>query len=477
MSKNSFLSLFEDAMAIRETSLQTILADYLKDPSSREDRGEQAGWDELWPAIPELLENKKTYGIPVIPINGLMIKRSRWWCCGSDHWSEVLEGMADRFDVTHIVLDIDSGGGQVAGTERFGDAVWKCRQSGKTVIAVCNEFCASAALWVASQADRIVIPATGSIGSLGVYRLHFDDTKFFSEQMGIEKSVIYRGKYKAVDERPLDKEGREDQQRQIDSKYSLFVDAVARGRGMSPEAVMERWGESQMFSGKEAVSNGLADEIGTLQEVLDSIRTGTSRAFVDLFPAGGSGMLTLNDKGQILDGAGKAVGVLSELKLDSAAIENAFPVAAKALTDAAVKVAQVNADEAMKAKLAEVEAASYSRLDSLVSAVGPEKAVVAFKENKTVEAAKAGLADELAAQLKEREKELAELKAKDSAVPAFAASDKGGKSDGKPKEGEKVSEQDSPFAADWAADKDGCQADFGSLEVYGAYCRGKSRTR
>ena len=478
MSKRgSFLSVFSDAMAIHEQTLHSVVSEYSKNPDSRDDR-EKAGWDEIWPGITTLLEDETHSGVPVIPIHGMMIKRSRWWCCGSDHWSEVLEELAERIDVTHVVLDIDSGGGQVAGTERLGDAVWKCRQSGKTVIAVVNEFCASAALWVASQADKIVIPATGSIGSLGVYRLHFDDTKFFSEQMGIDKTVIYRGKYKAVDERPLDADGKADQQRFIDAKYSLFVDAVARGRGLTPEVVIERWGESQMFSGSEAVGSGLADEIGTLQEVLDSIKTGELRVYVDAFPADDEGTnMKLSDKGQILDSAGKAVGMLADLELDSVAVEKAFPLQTKALTDAAVKVAQINAEETIKTKLAEAESASCARLDALVAAVGAEKAVAAFKKNESVEAAKAGLADELAATLKEREKELAELKARETGVPGFAASDRGGKSDGKPKEDEKISEKDAPFAADWAADKDGCQADFGTLEVYAAYCRGKSRTR
>lgn len=480
MSKHgTFLSVFHDVMAIHEPTMHDVLSEYRQNPKSRDDRDQANDDDEYWPSAGTLLECSPVSGIPVIPIQGMMIKRSRWWCCGSDHWSEVLENLSERLDVRYIVLDIDSGGGQVAGTERLGDAVWKCRQAGQTVIAVCNEFCASAALWVASQADKIVMPATGSIGSLGVYRLHFDDTKFFSEQMGIEKSVIYRGKYKAVDERQLDADLRNDQQRHIDSKYSLFVDAVARGRGLASEAVMERWGESQMFSGSEAVSNGLADEIGTLQDVLDSLKAGrTDSVFLNCHPANLEvDQMKANAQGQLLDAAGKVVGSVAELGFDATAVSQHFSKQVSELTDAAVKVAQINAEETIKTKLAEAEAASCARLDALVAAVGAEKAVAAFKKNESVEAAKAGLADELAATLKEREKELAELKARETGVPGFAASDRGGKSDGKPKEDEKISEKDAPFAADWAADKDGCQADFGTLEVYAAYCRGKSHTR
>ena len=462
-----FLSLFADALAIHEPNLQQTLREYSQNPKSREDR-EQAGWDEEWPNTDDLIQGN---GVAVIPVHGLMVKRSRWWCCGVDHWTDIVHNMANRLDITAIVFDFDTGGGQVAGTQTFADAVWKARQSGKTTIAVVNEFCASAGLWVASQCDRIVVPATGSIGSLGVYTMHFDDTKYLSEQWGIEKSVIYRGKYKAIDERPLDGDGKAELQRFIDGKYSLFVDAVARGRGLSPEEVMGKWGESQMFTGSEAVSNGLADELGTLQDVLESLRAGRGGriSISEESPEDNEGepnAMKLNAQGQILDAAGKVVGSLSDLGLDSAAVQKHFAAQVKEAVDNAVDATNKANAEKASAAVADALKSAAGRLDELVAAVGPEKAIAAFKAGDDVVKAKASIADDLAAQIKVKDEEIAKLKEAAAApkAPKFTASDAGSAS-GKKAENAEASDED--YADEFAKSGEG----FPSLKAFAAYKR------
>lgn len=464
---------------MQEGSLRETLVELLK-----EKHADKAGFwgDDDAPNTEDVIESP---GIAIIPIHGMMTKRGMWWRCGSDHWSEIIANLTERQDVTSIVFDFDTGGGQVAGTERLGDAIWKARQAGKITVAVVNEFCASAGLWAASQCERIVIPATGNLGSLGVYTMHFDDTKFLAETWGIEKSVIYRGKYKAADERPLDEEGKADLQRWIDAKYSLFVDAVARGRGLSPDEVMERWGDSRLFSGSEAVSNGLADEIGTLQDVLDSIKAGRGGRVTIETPAEsedpedykdpeepeeGDPLMKINAQGQILDSAGKVVGTLAELQLDAATVQKHFAAQTTELIESAVKTAK---------DAAKLEAdASAKRLEELVAAVGPEKGFAAWKDGKTVEGAKAAMADELAAALKAKDEEIAKLKAVSAAssqepekkpAPIFSATDAGGLGDGKK---DQIDAKDQPFAADWNANKDNCQEGFGGdFKTYAAFRR------
>ena len=477
--KQSLAMLFADALAMHEATLQENVRDLI---SNRPNPTDSAFWgDDDQPTSEDVLDGS----VATIPIHGMMTKRGGWWRCGSDHWAMIIENLTIRMDVDTVVIDLDTGGGQVAGTERLADAVWKARQAGKMTIAVVNEFCASAGLWVASQCEHIVMPNTGNIGSLGVYTMHFDDTKFLSEQWGIEKSVIYRGKYKAIDERPLDEDGKADMQRWIDAKYSLFIDAVARGRGLPPDEVMSRWGDSRLFSGSEAVSNGLADEVGTLQDVLDSLKAGRGGRVKIETPAesedpededpeepeeGDPQAMKLNAQGQILDSAGKVLGTIADLQLDAAAVSKHFAAQSAEIAEAATK-------KAADAAKAEAEA-SQKRLEELVAAVGPEKGLAAWKEGKTVDGAKAALADELAATLKAKEEEIAALKAgtakastePEKKAPVFSATDAGGLGDGK--KSDDVAEKDAPFLADWKADKDSCQAGFrGDFKAYAAYRR------
>jgi len=446
---------------------------------------EQAGfWDEDFPTVNDLIVSQ---GVAVVPIHGMMIKRNRWWIVGSDYWSEMINELNNRTDVEAIILDIDSGGGQVAGTERLGDAIWKARQGGKMTFGVVNEFCASAALWAASQCEHIVIPSTGSIGSLGVYTLHYDYSKYLSEN-GIEKSVIHRGKYKGIDERPLDKDAAGDMQRFIDGKYSSFIDAVARGRGRDANEVLALWGDSRLLTGLEAVSTGLADEIGTLQDVLDSLQAGRrGRVSIDVLPAGNDPetdpegepqAMKLNAQGQVLDTAGKVVGNISELQLDAAAITKYFAAQTGELIESAVKTAKEAAELSHKAALADHDKARNAQLEALVAAVGPEKGVAAFKAGKSVVEAKAETADDLAAQLAAKDKELAELKAgkggngnAGTVAPKFLASDSGTQGNATKPAGDNASDPDAEFAADY--EKDG--AGFPSLKAFAAYKRYEAR--
>lgn len=485
----SFLQFLSEPLCLQESMLQQMFIQHMALAKATQQAAELAYDDEDY--LPTAEQLIVADNVAVIPIHGVMVKRSQIWhgwyssrvIVGSDHWSVLTGDLINRTDIETLVYDFDTGGGQVAGTERLGDTIWKARQAGKRTIAVVNEFCASAGLWAASQCEHIVIPSTGSIGSLGVYTIHMDNTKAW-EEYGFEKTVIHRGKYKGIDERKLDADAKADLQRFIDGKYSLFIDAVARGRGLSSEEVTNRWGESQLFTGSEAVSNGLADEIGTLQDVLESLKAGRGgRVSIDVPPADTdpetdpegdeNAMLKVNMTGQIVDAAGKVVGLVTELALDAAAITKYFAAQSGELIESAVKTAKEAAEQTHKAALAEHDKARMGQLEALVAAVGAEKGIAAFKAGKSVVEAKAETADDLAAQLAAKDKELAELKAgkgtgnADGGKPKFLASDSGVPGSATAKTGDNASDPDQEFAEAYAKEGDG----FPSLKAFAAYKR------
>lgn len=488
ISSGSFLQFLAEPLCLHESVLQQMFVQHMAHVKAAQSAESASDAEDYLPTVDDLIVAD---GVAVIPIHGVMVKRSQIWhgwystrvIIGSDHWSVVCGDLQNRTDVETLIFDFDTGGGQVAGTERLGDAIWKARQSGKRTIAVVNEFCASAGLWAASQCERVVMPATGSIGSLGVYTVHVDNTRAW-EEFGFDKTVIHRGKYKGIDERALDADAKADLQRFIDGKYSLFVDAVARGRGLSSEEVTSRWGESQLFTGSEAVSSGLIDEIGTLQDVLESLRAGRGgRVSIEVPPAecdpetdpegDQNAMVKVNMTGQILDATGKAVGNVSELQIDAAGLTKYFAAQTGELIESAVKTAKDAAIETQKAALAEADKARISQLDALVAAVGPDKAVAAFKAGQTVEAAKAGLADDLASQLKAKDAEIAKLKEDNGTAgkaPGFLASDSAGNG---PATAQAGAAERSEYAADWDANKENAQNEFRNEKEYAAYRRHK----
>ncbi|MCJ7678749.1 MAG: S49 family peptidase [Anaerolineales bacterium] len=175
--------------------------------------------------------------------------------------------MADE-SVKAVVLDIDSPGGSVFGVPELADMIFKAR-GGKPIIAVSNSLAASAAYWLASQADQIVVSPSSEVGSIGVYALH-EDISEMVKGMGVAVTLVSAGKHKteANEVEPLSEEARDAIQARVDDYYGMFVKAVARGRGVTESAVRGGFGEGRVVGAVEAVKLNMADRVATLGQTL-----------------------------------------------------------------------------------------------------------------------------------------------------------------------------------------------------------------
>ena len=108
---------------------------------------------------------------------------------------------------------------------------------------------------------------------------------------GVKRTILSAGAYKRIasDEKPLSEEGRDYLQSQVDTYYTLFVDAVAANRGMPVERVLADMADGRIFIGEQAREAGLVDMIGTFNQALDLARaqrsTGMSKETQALDPA------------------------------------------------------------------------------------------------------------------------------------------------------------------------------------------------
>ena len=128
---------------------------------------------------------------------------------------------------------------------------------------------ASAAYWVASQADELVVTPGGIVGSIGVLTAHEDVSKA-EEMAGVKTTVISAGKFKAEDHpfQPLSESARAEQQSMVDKYYNVFVSAVAKGRGVSLSTVRDGYGQGRVVKGEDALSMGMVDTVATLDQVI-----------------------------------------------------------------------------------------------------------------------------------------------------------------------------------------------------------------
>ena len=212
--------------------------------------------------------------IGVIPIHGPVTNRPGpfSFLFGGTSIVELRRALGEALSNRHIstiVLDVDSPGGEVDGTPELATEIFAVRGQ-KPIIAVVNTLAASAAYWLAAQADEIVISPSAQAGSIGVWVLHQDLSGMF-EKMGVQNTLLSAGEHK-TDANPFEKlatSARKDLQSHIDSIMRDFLTAVARGRGTTPALVKASYGSGKLYNARDAVRLGLADRIGTLDQVLD----------------------------------------------------------------------------------------------------------------------------------------------------------------------------------------------------------------
>ena len=168
-------------------------------------------------------------------------------------------------DIGAVILDIDSPGGSVFGTSELWQTIMDARGA-KPVVAVANSRAASAAYWIASAADEIVVTPGGEVGSIGVVAAH-EDISEAEAAAGVKTTLITAGEKKASGNphTPLTDTDRADIQAKVDTYYDMFVAAVARGRGVSKAEVLGGFGEGDMVLAQAAVRAGMADRVDTLQ--------------------------------------------------------------------------------------------------------------------------------------------------------------------------------------------------------------------
>lgn len=244
-------------------------------------------------------------GIGIIGIHGPLMHRvlaSEFPSGGPTTYADIRRAfdlaMVDD-GVQSIVLDIDSPGGEVHGAFDLADHIYQSRAV-KPITAIVNESAYSAAYLLASAASRIVVPRTGGVGSIGVIATHADFSRA-EDAAGIAVTHVFAGARKAdfSPHQPLGNEAQAVLQSLVGDTYELFVETVARNRGLKAKEVRDT--EAGIFEGKKAVTQKLADEVSAVDRALANA---------------GKHKFTVSAGGRLAAGAGKEskAMTLEELK-------------------------------------------------------------------------------------------------------------------------------------------------------------------
>lgn len=203
-------------------------------------------------------------GVAIIPVMGPLFRHASMFdeVSGATSYADIrrdLQAALEAPEVRAILLEANSPGGEVDGVAELGDALVAAR-SKKRLWTYIGGMGASAMYWLASATDRIVCSETAMLGSIGV-RSALVDESGANDKAGIRITEIVSSQSPAKRDQPVDDTVVARQQAHADQLAAIFIETVARNRGVTVEHVVEGFGRGDVLIGERAVAAGLADEM------------------------------------------------------------------------------------------------------------------------------------------------------------------------------------------------------------------------
>jgi protease-4 len=194
---------------------------------------------------------------------------------GSDSVGAALRAAMKDDNVRAVVLHVDSPGGSAVASDTIWREVCRVRDAGKPLVVSMGQAAASGGYYIACPADVIVALPSTLTGSIGVFGGKMVVRELL-EHVGLTTGMVSHGARSLMfsTRRGFSDDERERLAATIDAIYDDFVAKVAQGRGRSV-AEIESIARGRVWTGSDALGNGLVDELGGLRE---AVRIARSRA-------------------------------------------------------------------------------------------------------------------------------------------------------------------------------------------------------
>jgi len=229
------------------------------------------------PAMLEIVKSERLMGTrsatirgskAIIPIHGPIFSRpnilTEWLGIGmvlGDVTGDI-QKVLDNPDVDSIVLDVDSPGGTVTGINEASRFIAEASKE-KPITAYIGGVGASAAYWLASAADEIVLDATSRVGSVGVVVAYPNPQEGNDGYIEIVNTA-------SPNKRPdvSTEQGKKVITAELDDLADVFIGTIAKNREVSEGTVRSDFGKGGVLVGQKAVSAGMADRLGSFEELM-----------------------------------------------------------------------------------------------------------------------------------------------------------------------------------------------------------------
>jgi capsid assembly protease len=239
-----------------------------------------AGWDDDEDEDEDDFDYPVTEdGIACLAISGALTADKSWRGTAYSEIMDACKACADNPAVKSILMVCDSPGGEAC-SDMFETAEYM-RQlaAAKPMAAISKDSCYSAAYCLCCAANKVFVTSVGGVGSIGVWQAHVDISEAL-KQMGVKVTLIQSGDRKTFGNQfePLAGEAKDEMQAECDRIRDMFVQAVAKARGVSADALYDT--EAACFMADAGIPL-VCDQVGTVADAMAYLRARMAEAPAD----------------------------------------------------------------------------------------------------------------------------------------------------------------------------------------------------
>ncbi|MBH0229680.1 signal peptide peptidase SppA [Halobacillus yeomjeoni] len=189
-----------------------------------------------------------------------------------DHIMKQLQQVKEDNTIKALLLYVNSPGGGVYESAEIHDKLKEIKKAGKPIFVSMGSIAASGGYYISTPADQIFASQETFTGSLGVIMESINYQELANEY-GVKFNTFKSGKFKDIMSpvREMTETEREIIQELVDESYEQFVDVIVEGRELPEEKVYDL-ADGRIYSGSQAVENGLIDQIGFREDALKALK-------------------------------------------------------------------------------------------------------------------------------------------------------------------------------------------------------------
>ena len=229
-----------------------------------------------------LMHLERNGNTAVLKVQGSLVNGHQWWhefvvgeLTSYSALKDSIKILQDDATISNVLVQVDSGGGSVAGVDSAGRAL-KSLSSTKNVTVHTENIAGSAGYWLACSAGKLYASPMALIGNIGTMALLPDASEAYAKA-GIKFHLFKAGKEKGYGfaETEFTEDEIKSIQSYVDNSNNFFLTHVSRSRNLMMSET-DSWAEAKTFFAGEAKAVGLIDGVATLEEVIGNMFASTT---------------------------------------------------------------------------------------------------------------------------------------------------------------------------------------------------------